>query len=122
MRGRQTWPMLSMTRRYHLLVDHRQSCGSIADTGFESRDRYTELWRAPTEEVHARRVGQVSRCQVIEITHAILILSWYFPPINEIGAVRVGSWPNICTTRGLGRHQPPRSRDQSLTLTLPPGG
>ena len=53
----------------------------------------------------------------------ILILSWYFPPINEIGAVRVGKLAEYLHDRGhevwvvTSRRE---AEDQSLTLALPP--
>jgi len=53
----------------------------------------------------------------------ILILSWYFPPINEIGAVRVGKLAEYLHDQGhevwvvSGRRE---AEDQSLTLALPP--
>lgn len=53
----------------------------------------------------------------------ILILSWYFPPINEIGAVRVGKLAEYLHDQGhevwvvTSRRE---AEDQSLTLALPP--
>jgi glycosyltransferase involved in cell wall biosynthesis len=52
----------------------------------------------------------------------ILMLSWYFPPINEIGAVRVGKLAEYLYDRGhevwvvTSRRE---AEDQSLTLALP---
>ena len=53
----------------------------------------------------------------------ILILSWYFPPINEIGAVRVGKLAEYLHDRGHDVWVVSAQRDhsdRSLTLSLPP--
>src|SRR5579871_6034973 len=53
----------------------------------------------------------------------ILLISWYFPPVNDVAALRTGALADFLTRRGHNVFVLTAARqgnDESLTIPLPP--